>query len=270
VPAAGGAPRQLTRGDADADPQWTPDDLTIVFASGRPGKSQIYRIAIDGGEDEKLTDAPHGASSPRISHDGTRIVFSRTDEDQSPPAVVDWKALGFTPSAKQRTTDLRRIDRIHFEDNGRGETFSVHEHLGVMRLDGTGQQVLTGGPFSEYDPVWSADDRALVFVSARHGANDFDREDLYTIPAAGGIARRIPLAHRSQDGPVFLHDGRLAYNMNSHNDPAALPAVQIADLDGTHDTTVVPENTVVFGDAILADTRFLTPAIRGARRGTTR
>jgi dipeptidyl aminopeptidase/acylaminoacyl peptidase len=253
VATSGGGARQLTRGDADSDPQWSPDDRTIVFTSGRAHSEQIYRIAVDGGEAERLTEAKHGASSPRISHDGQRVAFLRVEVDPPANAHVDWHALGFTPNAKQRTSDLRRIDILHFEDNGRGEDFSEHAQLVVMRLDGGEQKQLTQGRFSQSDPAWAPDDHTLMYDSARRPGNDIDRNDIYAVPSTGGPERRLPLPHRSQTVPVFTHDGRLAYFMASKNDPAGSYGVQIAQADGTRDTTVVPEDTAVMSDAILAD-----------------
>lgn len=253
VPVAGGEARQLTRGDEDSDPQWMPGDRTIVFTSGRPGKAQIYRISLDGGEAEKLTDAPDGATSPRISHDGTHIAFRRTIKDKPGKTGVDWSALGMTPSERARTSDVRHIDVLHFELNGAGDTFADHSHLFVMNADGGGQKQLTSGRFDEGDAAWSPDDRTIVFDSARHSGNDFFRQDLYAVASSGGPERRIALSHLSAQSPVFTHDGRVAYQLQSRNDPAGLPAIAVASLDGTKDATIVPEDRHAIGDAVLAD-----------------
>ncbi|GAC1571357.1 MAG: hypothetical protein NVS3B7_01360 [Candidatus Elarobacter sp.] len=92
----GGQPRQLTRGDGDTDPQWSPDDRSIAFvgARGEPAISQIYRIALDGGEAHKLTGEAKGVSSPRWSHDGTRMLYSAIFVDAPVKTRLDENAAG--------------------------------------------------------------------------------------------------------------------------------------------------------------------------------
>ncbi|MBV8748248.1 MAG: PD40 domain-containing protein, partial [Candidatus Eremiobacteraeota bacterium] len=89
VRADGTGLRQLTQGNGDADPQWSPDDATLAFTGARGGPPQIYTIALDGGEARKLTAEAKGASGPRWSHDGTRILYGATFEDPQPKTHFD-------------------------------------------------------------------------------------------------------------------------------------------------------------------------------------
>jgi Tol biopolymer transport system component len=64
-PTAGGAPRQLTTASAsDSEPTFSPDGRYIAFVSKRDEdtKSQIWVIAVDGGEARRLTNIPTGAA----------------------------------------------------------------------------------------------------------------------------------------------------------------------------------------------------------------
>ena len=59
IAAADGSspPRQLTAGRAgDGGPHWAADSGSLYFLSDRTGSNQLYRIRIDGGEAEALTD----------------------------------------------------------------------------------------------------------------------------------------------------------------------------------------------------------------------
>lgn len=68
---------QLTRGDKDSQPRWSPDGSQLAFVSARGDKPQIYLLptAAPGGEARALTKMDHGAHSPDWSPDGARIAF---------------------------------------------------------------------------------------------------------------------------------------------------------------------------------------------------
>ena len=55
-----------------------------------------------------------------------------------------------------------------------------------MNADGSAQVNLTRHPDDDNHPAWSADGRAIYFVSLRDG-----NSQLYSVPADGGPARRL-------------------------------------------------------------------------------
>lgn len=83
-PTAGPArPRRLTRcGDKDGQPAWSPQGDRIAFVARRElgGKKdatpQLYLIAPDGGEAERISDFGPGIGSFKWLPDGKRIVFT--------------------------------------------------------------------------------------------------------------------------------------------------------------------------------------------------
>jgi dipeptidyl aminopeptidase/acylaminoacyl peptidase len=249
--------RQPTRGDGDADPQWAPDDRTIAFAGARGGISQIYTIALDGGEARKLTAEAKGAAGPRWSHDGSRIVYNATFEDPAPKTHLDEKAAGETLDAKHKLSDVRTTDRLDFEVNGQGETFSQHSHLVTIRADGSARKRITpDSPWPETSPAWSYDDRRIAFVALRRPV-DPDRLDseVYVVSSGGGALRRLALAHRNNAAPAWSRDSRSLYvTVTSQPDPAALAGIDVMRIGGG-ERAVVPENSVAFGDSLLTDTK---------------
>src|ERR1041384_4124291 len=48
--------RFTTATKRDYSPRWSPDGQTLAFLSNRDGATQIYLLAMDGGEAVKLTD----------------------------------------------------------------------------------------------------------------------------------------------------------------------------------------------------------------------
>src|SRR5271170_3335959 len=62
---------QLTRGEKSANAaEFSPDGAFVYFASERAGKKNVFRIAVDGGEAEKVTDWKGGFGDYHISPNG--------------------------------------------------------------------------------------------------------------------------------------------------------------------------------------------------------
>ena len=70
-------PRRLTAGDKDSEPRWSPDGKWIAFTAKRKDddEPQVYRIAPDGGEAERITRIATGASALKWFPDSKRIAF---------------------------------------------------------------------------------------------------------------------------------------------------------------------------------------------------
>ena len=63
VPAAGGAPQQMTFATtgSNAQPRWAPDSKSLYFVSTRlDGKPQIFRLSVSGGEAKQITSVHAG------------------------------------------------------------------------------------------------------------------------------------------------------------------------------------------------------------------
>src|SRR5712691_9292588 len=82
VPTAGGEePHQLTKGDHDSTPRWSPDGKYLLFLratekDGKPEFSQLSILPMAGGDSFSFTDLPKGAGNPVWSPDGKSIAFT--------------------------------------------------------------------------------------------------------------------------------------------------------------------------------------------------
>ena len=82
VPVAGGeAPHQLTKGDHDSTPRWSPDGKFLLFLratekDGKPERPQLSILPMAGGDSFSFTDLPKGANNPVWAPDGKTIAFT--------------------------------------------------------------------------------------------------------------------------------------------------------------------------------------------------
>ena len=77
VNADGSGLRQLTtHKSGDTNGRWSPDGRSIYFLSSRSGTSQIWKLAIDGGEAAQVSNLPLDVANLEVTPDGSRFVFS--------------------------------------------------------------------------------------------------------------------------------------------------------------------------------------------------
>jgi Tol biopolymer transport system component len=212
VPTAGGAPRQFTVGEhVDGMPRWSPDGKQIVFLSNRDDEKQpqLYRIAVDGGEAQPLTDLQGQIKSFEWSPSGDRLVlqFRKKDEEAIEREQDERK--------KELGIVYRHIDRLIYSLDGAG--FNPKERWHLWTVDaatGEATQLTDSDVYDAHDPTWSPDGEWIAFRSNRTDDPDLnpDAVDLYVIPASGGEVREIPTPIGGKRLPSFSPDGQyLAY-----------------------------------------------------------
>lgn len=231
VPADGSAPpRRLTFSNSpETGSAWSPDSGRIAFSAKRDGQdeSQIYVLDIaGGGEAERVTSVPTGASRPIWRPDGQALLFSSmtypgatTDADNQ-KRIEENKARKYSARAYD-SFPVRHWDRWLDERRPTlmlqvlGDSSSARDLLGGTALreaPGYGGDLDDDG--DQIDAAWSPDGSAIVFT-ATTGRDQSTRADvqqsLYVMPASGGEPRRLTGDEASYAQPQFAADGSALY-----------------------------------------------------------
>ena len=140
--SATGKSRQLTNArKSSTQPAFSPDGRSIAFISDRDGKRQIYRIALQGGEAEKLTSVDDGVNSFAWSPKGNEIAFTMTD-----------------PVSNEMKEREKRWGDIKIEDQDQR-----YAHLYLLDIAAKTTKQLTRGTFVVGSFDWSPDGRHIAF-----------------------------------------------------------------------------------------------------------
>ena len=145
--AADGAHRtQLTRGEKSATaPEFSPDGRYVYFSSERSGKPNLWRIPVDGGEAEMLTDWKGEIGAFHVSPDDKWIAFAgmeqRADEEQ----------------AKKEKRDFRVVD-----ENPKNHSLWIVPSEPDSHGKRVPRRLETPGHVTDFD--WSPDSRMIAFT----------------------------------------------------------------------------------------------------------
>ena len=186
------SPRQLTFGDNDNTPRWSPDGQWLAFVSrrGEKAKPQVFLLPAAGGEARALTSRKTGASSPVWAPDGKRLAFAS-------PVDLEGEKEGADDDPVEKHKPVVTTTG-QYKSDGAGLLGTMRSHLFVTDLDGRTAQV-TAGDFFVGTPAWSPDGTTLTFASALHPGRDLDMAShvfVVDVPAAP-----VPAPDDGGEGP---------------------------------------------------------------------
>ena len=213
----------------DFPPVWSPNGRWFAYHSHR-SERPVTSYAEPGGTDDiylreagapvtqeiRLTNLGLEAGSPDWSPDGTRLVFTSFDRTEgtrhSYPFVITLDTATGRPISSGRLQLPGGPSGAEMAAwSPAGEEIAIEEAMGggrhalwVIRADGTGARKLVDYPMRTYGGVdWTPDGKTLIY-SALTG----NRMQLFAIPAAGGIPRRLTSAPAHLLHPQVSPDGR--------------------------------------------------------------
>ncbi|MBI4891026.1 MAG: S9 family peptidase [Acidobacteria bacterium] len=216
------APRRITfTKGAESGAVWSPDGTRLAFTAKREGDDapQIYILPLQGGEAQRVTSAPAGASSPKWRPDGQALLY---ESDVDP--VADRKSRKW--SARVYDTFPIRYWNVWLDEK-RPHVFVQPLPGGAARDLFAGTQFLSsgfGGVFSatggqELQAVWTPDGQGVVFTATVNRDDLMNAEaetHLFLVPAAGGEPRRFTEPGQSFGNPEFSPAGAL-YALHQKN-----------------------------------------------------
>ena len=186
---------------------WTRNGRDIIFASGQPGATRLWRVPALGGADARLLPfAQENVLWPAISSQGhLAYEISRSDTNI-------WRAPLRAAAEPQRLIASTRDDDVpEYSPDGRRIVFlskrNGSNEIWIADADGSSASQLTHlrARFIGW-PHWSPNGSNIVFDSPHD-----QRIDVFRISAAGGSPRALTTSKSPCGAASYSRDGRWIY-----------------------------------------------------------
>lgn len=191
---------QLTQGDKGASaPEFSPDNRFVYFKSDRSGKTNLFRIPVDGGEAERLTDWKGSMGGYGISPDGKWIAFAARKESED------------DEKAKKQKRDYEVVD----ESPKNQGLWLIPVAAGP---DGKREpKQLVAPTFHIVDFDWAPDSRAIAFSHQPSPlADDWTKSDIAEVRVENGEVTALAATAAAELTPRYSPNGVwLAFQLSS-------------------------------------------------------
>jgi dipeptidyl aminopeptidase/acylaminoacyl peptidase len=212
--------KQLTSSKgADFNPIWRKDGNALYFSSTRNGSEQVFSMPLDGGDPVQITDFPLGVSSPKLSDDGEKLLFT---------AMV-YPECGADAGCNEKISSAAEKGPIqaHLADSLFVRHWTEYEdgqYSHVLSFDIPTKKVtdLTPGYFNSptfapggsSDYVFSPDGKEIAFDSKRvKNPDESTNNDIWIENINGTGLKNITAGNQASDSdPKYSPDGKyIAY-----------------------------------------------------------
>jgi serine/threonine protein kinase len=215
-----GEPKLLTPPDwRIVSPAWTPDGKEILFirTTGNAnigGNTAMYRVAVDGGEPQRVSFAGDNPWFLAIARRGNRMAFTRLHRDTNIYRVALQPNGVIHEAAQALISSSRRDDSASYSSDGSHIAFVSNRtgplEIWVSTADGKDPVQLTAAPdWAEVgDPQWSADGGRIAY-DARPTADSALK--VFIVSASGGTPLSLTSGPANDARPTWSRDGRWVY-----------------------------------------------------------
>ena len=191
---------QLTRADKSSSaPAFSPDSRFVYFLSDRSGKSNIYRVLVEGGEAEMLTDVKGSIGEYKVSPDGKSVAYTGYE----PPPDLE--------KAHKEKRHFRVVD-------------ADPENFSLYLIPAEANDECKREPKKLFDAKyhvanfdWSPDGRTLAFEHWPDPlADNWTKADIAEVEVATGKVTGLAKTPAAESAPHYSPDGRyLVFNKSS-------------------------------------------------------
>jgi Tol biopolymer transport system component/DNA-binding winged helix-turn-helix (wHTH) protein len=215
----GQKPLQLTEGDGDANPAWSPDGRQIAFArvSDSSDQKKLYVIPALGGSERRVytTPYPKWAQCDQMSWspDGKSLIFSEALDNNAKArlSILSLSELTARPLTSPHSQQFD-CDPVFSPDGAtvvfaRGSMGAFLSDLFVQKVAGGQPLRLTTGN-SGGDAAWTEDGKEIVFDSP---ALAF--QCIWRIPASGGTPQPVATSGDAYEPSIPRKGNELAYRV---------------------------------------------------------
>ena len=199
VPMTRGRAEQITSGDVDTRPRFSPDAKRLLFLSTRSGESQPWLLPLSGGEPTQLAEFAGGVGAADWAPDG-ESVLALAESGENRFLVGDRES----PTARQIRDLNWRLDLVGIRDQ--------FTSLWVVPARGGKPKRLTAPRYEVAQAFWSPDGKRIGFVAdLRPEAAVLEEPQAWSIPAGGGRASKLAELKGEIVAGAWSPRGRLAF-----------------------------------------------------------
>jgi dipeptidyl aminopeptidase/acylaminoacyl peptidase len=241
VPLTRGRAEQITAGDIDVRPRFSPDGRSLLFLSTRSGKSQPWVLPLTGGEPSQLAEFDGQVGAAEWSPD-SRNVLALAQSGVERLRVGDPES----PTA-------RRITGFNWRLDGAGirEQFTS---LWVAPASGGRPRRLTDPVFEVGYAFWSPDSKRIGFLADRRPEADVLEElQAWSLPMRGGRPATLASLKGEIAAAAWSPAGKLALLGIDEPGPVGSASIGLWVKDGRGQRQLGEELDRTFFNAITTD-----------------
>jgi Tol biopolymer transport system component len=215
---------------------WTPDSSQVIFAGEQSGPTMLWAVDLETGEQRTVTRGPGVCTSPTMSPDGRRLVFSFSHRRWylylAPDARAGARRILVEPGvqAVALSPDGNRL-AVALGADGQSPGMSVID-LGTME-----RRMLSGMAGSAI--AWMPEGRdLLIAASAPDGVSSW----IWRLPVGGGLPQPVLKGSEHWDFPCAAPDGtRIAAVRRSTSGSELV----LHDLESGRDKTLAATGVII-------------------------